>query len=174
MLRTLKRLFSRRKAFGGIRGDLRVEARDKGGKLIGVHCKNDLTTKAFAQLIQLGILATAETIRDTSGTSHSETTGATTGSSPTIAAGTSGTSAAFSDYALGTPTETVAATVNALSGNAFTVTGTITAGSTRAYQEVGITVSVNGHTYLITHDTFSTLNVSSGGTLSVNYTFTFT
>jgi hypothetical protein len=154
---------------------VRIEVRDPDGNLIGIDEKPDITTKQFAQLVQLGMLATAETITDTANATHNETTAATTGSSPKIYAGTGTTAVVFADYALATPTENVAATVNALSSNAFTVTGTITAGSNRAYGEVGLQTTVNGHNYLIAHDLTSQVwNVSSGGTLAVTYTFTFT
>jgi hypothetical protein len=163
-----------------MRGSLRVEARDKDGKLIGVHCKDDLTTKQLAQLIMLGVLASNQTIKDTSNTTHNETTSATTGSSPAINAGTGSTAAAFTDYNLqsqsASTSGTEAATVGSISSNTFTVTATITngSGSTITYAEVGIQVTVNSHVYLITHDVFSGLAVSNGGTLAVTYTFTFT
>lgn len=134
--------------------------------------KKDLATKQFAMLIQLNILNTGETIRDTSNATHAESAN-TACTVPTISAGTSGTAAAFADFALGTETETVGAAVNSISGSAFTVTGTVTAGANRAYQEVGLKVTCNTHIYLICHDTFSTLNVSNGGTLAVTYTITF-
>lgn len=160
---------------GGVRVGLRIEARDADGKLIGIVERDALATQQFAQLIQLNILDTAESIKDTGGTSHSESVN-TAATAPTIDAGTTGTAATVTDNALGTETETVAATINAYSGSgssgSFTVTGTITAGANRAYQEVGLKVTVNTHVYLICHDTFSTLNVSSGGTLAVTYTIT--
>lgn len=159
-----------------MRGALKVEAHEKDGTLVGSYCKDDLTTKQLAQLIQLGVLASAQTITDTSGSAHSETTAATTGSSPTIVAGTSGTAPAFTDHALGTQTDSIAANVNAISSDMFTVTGTITnnSGSTRTYQEVGIVVTVNTHIYLICHDLAGPYTVSNLGTLQVTYTFTFT
>jgi hypothetical protein len=143
-------------------------------KLVGeVEKEHDLTCKALAQLIMLNILHSAQIITDTSNTGNSESVN-TACTSPLIAAGTSGTSATFADHVLGTETETVSATVGSISSNTFAVTGTITAGANRAYQEVGIRVTANSHLYLLTHDTFSTLNVSNTGTLAVTYTFTFT
>lgn len=161
---------------GGARVGLRIEARDADGTLVGLIQRDALATQQFAQLVQLNILDTAETIKDTGGTTHSEAVN-TAATAPTISAGTTGTAATVTDNALGAETETVAATINAYSGSgssgSFTVTGTITATAARAYQEVGLKVTVNSHVYLICHDTFSTLNVSSGGTLAVSYTLTF-
>ena len=162
---------------GCMRVCLHVEAKDPDGTLAGIrHKENDLATAQFAQLIQANILDTAETITDTGGTGRSVTANSAA-TVPTIAAGTTGTAATVSDTALGTETETqTTVTVNTYSGSGssgtFTVTGTITAGSARAYQEVGLKVTVGGHVFLICHDTFSTLNVSSGGTLAVTYTLT--
>lgn len=178
-LQKAKAFLSSRMPFqGGLRiSGLEIVARDKDGNITGTVKRDALATKQFAQLVQLGILATNETIKDTGGTSNSETTAATTGSAPTVVAGTSGTAATVSDFVLGTQTESQAGTINAYSGSgssgSFTVTATITAGAARAYQEVGLVVTVNAHTYLICRDTFTTLNVSSGGTLSVTYTLTF-
>ncbi len=137
---------------------------------------DDLCTKQFAQLIQLNLLATNETIKDTAAASNAETAN-TAASSPTILAGTGTTAATVGDFAMQTQTETVAATINAYSGGAgtsgtFTVTGTITATADRAYAEVGLRVTVNSHTYLICHDVFSAKNCSNGGTMAVTYTFT--
>lgn len=162
---------------GNMKIKVRVEGFDAAGNSLGVREKNpDLATKQFAQLIQLNILNTGETIKDTAAASNAESAN-TAASAPTILAGTGGTAATVADYTMQTQTETVAATINAWSGSgssgSFTVTGTITAGSNRAYQEVGLRVTVNAHTYLICRDTFSTLNVSSGGTLAVTYTITF-
>lgn len=155
---------------------MEVVARDAAGNIIGRRKKlHDLATKQFAQLIQLNILNTNETITDTGGTGRSETANAAA-TVPTILAGTGSTAATVTDNALGTQTETVAATINAYSGSGasgnFTVTGTITATADRAYAEVGLRVTVNTHTYLICRDTFPTLNVSNTGTLAVTYTLT--
>jgi hypothetical protein len=141
---------------------------------VGVEEKeHDLTTKQFANFIICNLLAGSATITDITNTGRSVAAN-TACTAPTIQAGTTGTAAAFTDYALGAETETVSATIGSISSNTFTVTGTITATASRAYQEVGLVVTCSSHTFLITHDTFSTLNVSNGGTLAVTYTFTFT
>lgn len=146
-------------------------------KSVGKRCKeHDLATKQLGQLIQLNILATNETIKDTSAANNAETAN-TAASAPTILAGTGGSAATVIDNALGTQTETQAATINAWSGTGssgtFTVTGTITAGADRAYIEVGLRVTVNAHLYLVCRDAFTTLNVSNTGTLATTYTFNF-
>lgn len=155
---------------------LRIEARDKDGNLTGVIERDALATKQFAQLVQLNILDTAETITDTTGTGNALTVN-NAATAPTIAAGTGTTAATVTDHVLQTQTETVAGTINAYSGSGasgtFTVTGTITAGANRAYAEVGLLVTVGAKTYLICHDSFSVLNVSTSGTLQVSYTLTF-
>ncbi len=172
---------------GRVKVHLHVEARDpcpvhKGRPcecekpLVGVYDGPDLATKQFSQLIQLNILATNETIKDTSAVNNAETANAAA-SAPTILAGTGSTAATVGDNAMQTQTETVAGTVTAYVGGAgtsgtFTVTGTITAGADRAYAEVGLRCTVNAHLYLICHDVFSVLNVSSSGTLAVTYTIT--
>jgi creatinine amidohydrolase/Fe(II)-dependent formamide hydrolase-like protein len=167
---------------GGVilRGSLHIEARDADGNITGEWCDDDLTTKQLAQLIMANILDTApgsSAMTDTSGSTHTVTVNSAA-TLPLIAAGTSGTTATVADHALGTQTETVTAVTSTTftgSGSSGTVmvTGTITAGSARAYQEVGIEVTVGSNIYLLTHDTFTTLNVSSGGTLAVTYMFTF-
>ena len=156
---------------------LDVIAHDKNGRLLGTRSKEyDLATKQFAQFVQALMLNSTQTITDTGGVGRS-TANASATTAPTILAGTSGTAATVTDTALGTQTETQAGTVNSYSGSGssgnFTVTGTITAGADRAYAEVGLQVTNATHTFLICHDTFSVLNVSSGGTLAVTYTLTF-
>lgn len=155
---------------------LRIVARDSDGNITGEIERDALATKQFAQLVQLNILDTAETITDTTNTGNALTVN-NAATVPTIAAGTGTTAAAYNDHALQTQTETVAATINAYSGagvsGSFTVTGTITAGAARAYAEVGLLVTVNAKTYLLCHDVFSVLNVSNGGTLQVTYTLSF-
>lgn len=162
---------------GGLRiTGLEIVARDQDGNETGRITRDALATKQFAQLVQLNILDTAETVTDTTGTGNALTVN-NAATAPTIAAGTGTTAATVTDHVLQTQTETVAATINAYSGSGssgnFTVTGTITAGANRAYAEVGLLVTVNTKTYLICHDSFSTLNVSSSGTLSVTYTLSF-
>jgi hypothetical protein len=175
---------------GHIRIDLKLEVRDPCPihAPLGKACtcmpvretreiRGDLATKQFMQFIQANILVTAETItaEDSSTASIGGATPTTT-SAVTIEAGTTGTAATVLDVALGTSTETIAGVVNAYSGSgssgSFTVTGTVTAGANRAYQEVGLRITAGGKNFLLCHDTFSTLNVSSGGTLAVTYTIT--
>lgn len=144
---------------------------------LGVREKDDdLFTKQFAQFVQALIFNSTQTIADTSNATHSVANASAT-TAPTILAGTSGTAATVTDVALGTQTETVAGTVNAYSGSgasgSFTITGTIVATADRAYQEVGLRVTNGGNSYLVCHDTFSTLNVSNTGTLAVTYTLTW-
>jgi hypothetical protein len=142
---------------------------------IGIIEQGDLATKQFAQLIQLNILDSNQTIKDIDGDSNEETANTSSGTI-TIMAGTDNTAADVTDFSLGAQTETVSGTVNSYSGSGvsggFTVTGTITAEANRAYTEVGLGVTVNSSIYLICRDVFSTYNVSDGGTLAVTYTIT--
>lgn len=140
------------------------------------ECKEyDLATKQLAQMIMALILGNTQTISDTSGSGHSIANNTAT-SAVTVLTGTAGTAATVLDTALGTQTETGTGTVNAYSGSgssgAFTVTSTITATADRAYQEVGLRITVGGNTYLLCHDTYTTVNVSNTGTLAVTYTIT--
>jgi hypothetical protein len=175
--RLAQRLIEQNKR-GGIKASLRVEAREADGTLVGVVERDALTCINFAKLCQQNLLAglggAAQNLTDTGGTTTRSVAVNSAVTAPLINAGTTGTAAAFADTKLGTETETVAATVNALSSNTFTVTGTITAGSARSYQEVGIRVTCATFLFQICHDTFSALSVSSGGTLAVTYTFSFT
>jgi hypothetical protein len=145
--------------------------------LVGVYDNPaDLFTQQYAQLTQLNIFDTAETIRDTSNATHAETAN-TACTAVTIYAGTGSTTVTVTDFALQTPTENVAGTVNAYSGSgasgSFTITGTITAGAARTYAEVGLQVTCNTHLYLVCHDNIGPFTVSSGGTLAVTYTMTY-
>jgi hypothetical protein len=143
------------------------------GEVVKDH---DLATKQFAQFVMALLLNSTQTINDTTATGRSVANASAT-TAPTILAGTTATAATVTDTALGAQTETQSGTVNAYSGSgssgSFTVTGTITAGADRAYTEVGLRVTNGGNTFLICRDTFSTLNVSSSGTLAVTYTLTF-
>jgi hypothetical protein len=167
-----------------------VEAREPDGTLIGVYDNPfDLGTKALAQLIQTNILNTAATITDTTDTGRSVSVNSAS-TVQMIVAGTSNTAATFTDYALNSiasggtyggsnSSGNQAATVNAIASNTFTVTATITniSGSTISYAEVGMAVTVGGHTFLIAHDapiTGGPYTVSNAGTLAVTYTATFT
>jgi hypothetical protein len=161
---------------GGVRIGLKIEHRDADGNLVEVIERDALATKQFAQLVQLNILDTAETVTDTTGTGDALSVNSAA-TAPTILAGTGTTAATVTDNAMQTQTESVAATINAYSGSgssgSFTVIGTVTAGAARAYAEVGLQVTVATKTFLICHDSFSVLNVSNGGTLAVTYTLTF-
>lgn len=172
--RRLQSLLPERK--GRIRIGVKLQSFDAEGNLLDERCMDDLATKQFAQLVQALIFNSTQTIADTSNATHSVANASAT-TAPTILAGTTGTAATVTDFALGAQTETVAGTVNAYSGSgssgSFTITGTITATADRAYQEVGLRVTNGGNTYLVCHDTFSTLNVSNTGTLAVTYTLTF-
>lgn len=143
----------------------------------------NLCTNVFANLVRVGILGVATTVTDTTGAGRALTS-AMDGAINQAAggrigcAGTGGTAATVADTNMQTQTETqTSVTVNTVSGSGasgtFTVTYTITATADRAYQEVGIKVvtTTNAWNFLVTHDSFSTLNVSSSGTLSVTYTF---
>ena len=138
----------------------------------------DIMLLQFAQIVQLNILDTAVSIKDTSGSSHSETAN-TSSSTIDIHAGTGATAAAYNDHALQTETETVlgtsgTVTVGSATGSgttsSFTVSGTVTAGASRAYSDVGLSVTINSHVYLLCHDVFTALSVSNGGTLAITYT----
>jgi hypothetical protein len=140
----------------------------------------NLCTNVFAKWVQAGILGSTQTITDVGGTGRSVTKTVDGGTATiTGCAGTGGTAATVADTNLQTQTETTTSvTVNAVSGTGssgtFTVTYTVTATADRAYQEVGlkITTTTTAWVFLITHDTFTTLNVSNTGTLATTYTFT--
>ena len=141
----------------------------------------NLCTNVFANLVRCGLLGTTTTVTDTGSTGRSvtKTLDGGGGNVLTGCAGTGGTTATVADVNMQTQTETqTSVTVNTVSGSGatgtFTVTFTITATADRAYQEVGIktTTTTTAWVFLLTHDTFSTLNVSNTGTLAVTYTFT--
>ena len=166
-----------------VRAKLQLVAKDKDGNITGTYCNDDdLFTKQFAQITQLNILDTAESVTDITNTARSLTVNSAS-TAPTIVAGTGTTAAAVTDYVLQTPTAgssgSASATINAYSGSGtsgnYTVTATITnsSGSTITYSEVGIEVTISTYTFLITHDVFTGLAVSNSGTLAVTYTLTF-
>lgn len=168
---------------GGVKLKLHLEAKDEQGNITGVYDNpNDLATNQFAGFINTNLLDTGETIKDTAGTGNAISANSAA-TSPTIVAGTGTTAAAVTDYALQTPVSgssgSVGATVGAPSGSGtsgtITITGTITnsSGSNITYSEVGIEITVGGNTYLISHDVFTGLTVSNGGTLAVTYTLTY-
>jgi hypothetical protein len=152
-------------------------------RLIGVReGPANLLTNVLANLIRAGILGTTTTITDTGGTGRSVTKtldGGAVSASTLICAGTGGTSATVADTNMQTQTESQAnPTINTVSGSGasgtFTVVGTITATADRAYSECGIKIqtTTTSWVFLIAHDSFSVLNVSSSGTLQITYTFT--
>jgi hypothetical protein len=67
-------------------------------------------------------------------------------------------------------------TISEASGAAgnFTVTGTITnsSGSTITYSELGLMMTNGANVFLLTHDVFTGVPVSTTGTLAVTYTIT--
>jgi len=140
----------------------------------------NLLVNNFAKMVQVGLFGQATTINDTANTPRSMTITVLGGgiTSKVGWAGTGVTAATVADVALQTPTESAACTVNAVSGagatGTYTVTYTVTAGSARAYTEVGliVTTTTNSWPFLLTHDSFSALNVSSSGTLAVTYSIT--
>lgn len=142
----------------------------------------NLLTNVFAMLSQVGVFGQTTTVTDTGGTGRSVTATVLGGgmASKNGHAGTGVTSATVADINMQTSTENVAATVNAVSGagatGTYTITYTVTAGAPRAYTEVGVvcTTTTNSWAFLVCHDSFSALNVSSGGTLATTYSITNT
>jgi hypothetical protein len=140
----------------------------------------NLAVNNFAKLVQAAIMGQTTSITDTTSNSRSVTKTVDGGvNTRTGHAGTGATAATVADIAMQTSTENVTAvTINAVTGSGssgtFTVTYTIVAGAARAYTEVGLvmTTTTTSWLFLITRDTFSVLNVSSGGSLAVTYTFT--
>jgi hypothetical protein len=139
----------------------------------------NLLTNVYAKLVQAGLLGTAQTITDTGSTGRAVTNalnGGIVAASTLLCAGTGATAATVADVNMQTQTESVAnPTVNAVSGSGstgtYTITGTITATADRAYVESGIKVqtTTNSWVFLLAHDSFAALNVSSTGTLSLTY-----
>jgi hypothetical protein len=163
---------------------LEVVGRDADGTETGRYCNdNDLITQQWAQWVGNNIFGVAQTIKDETATGRSETAWATL-SALTIQAGTSVTAASVTDTALGTITPgvsgTCAGTLSAISessgtSGSFTITGTITnsSGSTVNYSELGITLNdASAHVFLLTHDVFTAVPVSTTGTLAITYTIT--
>lgn len=142
-------------------------------KCVGVVEKGDICLKQLLQVLQLNILATNNTIKDTSGSTHAETANTASGTIK-VAAGTGVTSPAWDDFKLVGPADTPGtATIGAISGSGttstFSITGSVTASSSRAYTEVGLQVVINSHTYMLLRDTFTTLNVASSGNINITY-----
>jgi hypothetical protein len=142
----------------------------------------NLLTNGFAGLVRAGILGTTTSVTDTTPTARSITNainGGINAAVTAIVAGTGATAATVADTNLQTQTETVVAGApSAISGSGatgtMTIAGTVTAGADRAYTECGIKVTstTNSWVFLIARDTFSTLNVSSTGTLAITYSIT--
>ena len=165
------RLF-RKKGFSRWAG--RMVVKTPNGRIYGIRECNTSTLQML-MLTQMNIFGTAESIKDTSGTTHSSLAPALP-SAVNFLAGTSTTAAAFTDYVLGAPTSgssgTATCTINAYSGSSFTVTATITnsSGSSVSYAEIGIAVTVSGYIFLVTHDVGTAYPVSNGGTLNCTET----
>lgn len=157
---------------------LNIIARDRHGKITGIReGPANLLTNQFAAFVQYFILGNTSLNTNPKRLSDGAAT-ALSGANTTITmrAGTGTTAASVQNTALETQTEgPTSATVNAnpttgTTQGSFTVTCTITAGADRAYTEVGMSVTNNTNVFLISHDIFSVLNVSNGGTLAITYT----
>jgi hypothetical protein len=145
--------------------------------LVGiVDLDSDIFLQQFGQLVLNNIFNTAETVLDGGNTGQALSANSAT-SVVTICAGTGVTAAQHTDHTLQTETETIAGVMSSYtagsSSGSFTITGTITAGALRAYTEVGVKLTSATFVFYMCHDVFSVLNVSSGGTLAVTYTLTF-
>jgi hypothetical protein len=150
-------------------------------KLVGLReGPANLCTNVFANLVRVALMGTATTVTDVLGTGRAITATMNGGVASMLGcAGTGVTAATVADTNMQTQTETQASvTVNTVSGagatGTFTVTFTITATADRAYTEVGlknVTTTSPFWSFLLTHDSFSVLNVSSSGTLATTYTF---
>jgi len=164
---------------------MRAEAKDSEGKLIGVHEHplDDMAIRAFAWGIQLNLLKTNETMTDVTGTANAETAN-TSISAVNLHAGSGVSVPSFTDYQIQSPltntgtTAYVTPATNAISGSAFTVTGTFTntSGGTLTYGNVGIEITLNSHTYLLTHDQINSGSgfiISVNGTVGITYTIAF-
>lgn len=162
----------------GVKLNCRVVARSPNGIIFGIR-ETDMALKQLAQLIQLNILDTAVTITDEGNTGRALSVN-NAATLPRILAGIGLTAAAWTDYKMQTFTDDanhrVAATIGAVGSGTFTISGVITNGSGGdiAYSEVGIDITVATYLFLLAHDVGSAYTVSNGGTLTVNYTATFT
>lgn len=163
---------------------LELVARDGNGNITGTYCnQEDLITQQWALWVGNNIFGVAQSIKDTTGTSRSETAWATL-SALSILAGIGTTAASVTDTALQTATAgssgSCVGTLGTISegsgtSGSFTVIGTITnsSGSTVNYTELGIVLSdANAHVFLFTHDVFTAVPVSNTGTLAITYTIT--
>src|SRR5271169_3162503 len=141
-------------------GAFDVDAWCQGG-LVGKsgHFLGDMAIRAMAWGMQLNLFKTNETMQDVTGASNPETAN-TAITAVNIHAGSGVTAPSFTDFQIETPlsntgtTAFVTAVMHAISGAAFTVTGTLTnsTGSTITYGNLGLEITLNSHTYLVTHD----------------------
>ncbi len=158
------------------------------GGFIGESFGN-CSCKAYAQLIQANLHATAETIADVGNSARSISANSASTAVYVVAGTTAANPAAFTDYALGdgvthtdyksTGNYANTGTVNAISGTAYTITSTITngSGSSITYKECGLATTVATWQFLHAHDQVNGTTgytVSASGTLQVTYTSTFT
>jgi len=143
----------------------------------------NMFVKQWTQIVMALVYASGQTVRDTSNATHSVAAGATA-SAVTILAGTGGTPAVDTDYAMegqsaGTSGYEAAAIGSYVSGGtlgSFSFTATITnvSVSNIAYSENGVEITIGGNVYLLAHDIYSpALTVSPNGTLAVTYTDEF-
>jgi hypothetical protein len=169
--------------FSGVKIRLQLTVTNPDGSRLYYDNPDDITLLQLAQMTQSGFMAlTGQTIKETGGTTQS-ITGAMTSNTPSLEFGTGGTAASFTDYAIQTAaggTNPVTATVTAITSNTFTVTGTWnnTTGISVTISEVAMyATSLTGvssnKTYALTHDQFTGVVVSNGGTAAATLTFTW-
>jgi hypothetical protein len=160
-----------------------VFAGPDGGQYASYHDEYDSTLLQLAQMTQSAFMALeSQTIKETGATTQTINS-AMAANTPTIEFGTNTAAVTFTDYAIGTAaggTNPVTATVNAISGSTFTVTATWsnTTGSSVAIAEVAMYVTstagvTTNKTYALTHDSFSAVTVSNGGTAAATLSFTW-
>ena len=155
----------------------RIVVKTPKGRIYGIHEMNTSTLQ-FEQLTQVQIFNTGLTLKDTSGNTHALSANQTI-TAVNFTAGIGTTAANFSDYALGSPVAGAsgyaAATMNAPSGSSYTITATITnsSGNPISYAEIGVTVTIGGNVFLVSHDVSSAYPVSAGGQLNCTETASF-
>jgi hypothetical protein len=140
----------------------------------------NLLTNVYANLVRVGILGTNTTVTDATGAGRALTKTMDGGVASLLGcAGTGVTAATVADTNMQTQTETQASvTVNTVSGagatGTYTVVFTITATAPRSYTECGIKAitTTTAWNFLVAHDSFSALSVSTSGTLAVTYSIT--
>jgi hypothetical protein len=140
----------------------------------------DLGTTVLLGIFSCNVIGTGQTVNDTTATGRALAANSAV-SAASVVAGTGSTPAAVGDTNLQAQSASTsgvqAITSCVVSGSTITIVGTITngSGSTIAYDEVGLIVTVGGHTFLLAHDaplTGGPFNVSNGGTLQITYTGT--